>query len=111
VGSNGVVLERPGIDHDPGLEQVVELLADEQLVAHRAVDGLTDGRLPFRSTPLAVGLSIVRNVEDGFLWVCERRLDVVRDLVDQLLSPKGVCLVVQNDAYVPKVEGHIILVR
>jgi hypothetical protein len=50
-----VVLLDPGGDHDPGLEQAVELLAVQQLVAHRAVEALEVGVL-LRAALLDEGL-------------------------------------------------------
>src|SRR5437764_1797834 len=43
-----VVLEAPVIDHDLGLEAVVEQLQVQQLLAHPAVVGLDVGILPWR---------------------------------------------------------------
>jgi hypothetical protein len=61
VRAQGVVLVEPAGDHDPGLEQALELLAVQELVAHHAVEALDvrvllrtailDERLPHATRP------------------------------------------------------------
>jgi hypothetical protein len=48
VGSVGVVLDPPGLDHDLGDGQASELLEVEQLVADPSVERLDIGVLPRR---------------------------------------------------------------
>ena len=49
VGSDGVVLDPPVLDQHPGLEQAVEGLDGEQLVAQPAAEALHIGVLPGRA--------------------------------------------------------------
>jgi hypothetical protein len=47
VGSDGVVLDPPVLDQQPGLEQAVEGLDSQQLVAEPAAEALDVGVLPW----------------------------------------------------------------
>lgn len=56
-------------------------------------------QMPYRSP--AAQPSVVGHPEDGFLGIGECGLNVVRDLVDELLTPERVRLIVQDHPNVP----------
>lgn len=51
------------------------------------------------------------SLEDCIFWVVDCGFNVVSNFVYQLRTPKRVGLIIQDHAYMTKVEWHIVLIR